>query len=190
MSRINSQDRINEKLSPRRKRKGGKAPFIISFSAAAVVVVLVIVASALGQSKSDNPTDNNMPSGKNVVITPENVKEVIKDMEDKKVAPGTYNVKMNPTWTFETGSVASKDAYVENAATNNNDVRFTITRKDTEEEIYSSPIIPLGSRLANITLDTALPAGSHDCIITYHLLDENGEDVSSVKLSLTITVEK
>lgn len=186
MSRINSQDRINEKLSPRRKRKGGKAPLIISFAATAVVVVLVIVAYALSQSKSDN----NTPSGKNVVITPENVKEVIKDMKDKKVAPGTYNVKMSPAWTFENGSVASKDAYVENAATNNNDVRFTITRKDTEEEIYSSPIIPLGSRLANITLDTALPAGSHDCIITYHLLDEKGEDVSSVNLSLTITVEK
>ena len=190
MSRINSQDRINEKLSPRRKRKGGKAPFIISFAVVGVLVVLVIVASALGQGKSDNTSDTGASSEKNVVITPDNVQDVIDSMNEKRVAPGTYNVKMNPTWTFESGSSTSKDAYVENSATNNNDVRFTITLKDTDEEVFSSPIIPLGSRLANITLDKALPAGTHDCIITYHLLDDKGEDVSSVKLSLTITVEK
>lgn len=185
MASFNSHDRINDRLSPVNKKKGGKGLFLGGCAALAVVVLAVVSISVMGKPKLSEPADTQ---SKNIVVTPENVDEVIEELEDKKVAIGTYNVKMNPTWTFDDGEATSTDAYVENSAVNNNDVRFTVEQKDTEELIYSSPIIPLGSRLENIALDKVLPAGSYECIITYHLLDDNGEDSSSVKLNLNIVV--
>ena len=186
MSRINSQDRINEKLSPRRKRKGGKAPLLISTIAGIAVLTIVIVATALG--KSSNEAE---PTKRNTVVTPENVEEVIKDLKENEetIPVGQYTATMNGTWTFETGESISKDAFVENDPANTNDVRFTVTLADSGEEILSSPVLPLGSRLENISLDKALPAGSYECIITYYLLDDQGKDTSSVKLNLNIMVK-
>lgn len=184
MARISSNEHINDSLSPQKKKRGGKG-VIIGGCTALVAVVAVVITVAAMNGNSSKPSNS---SSKNQIVTPDNVEEVLKSMEEKKVDTGSYNVRMNPTWTFESGDAISTDAYVENAPTNNNDVRFTVEIKDTAELIYSSPVIPLGSRLANITLDKALPAGSYECIITYHLLDENGEDSSSVKLNLNIKV--
>ena len=183
MARINSQDRINDRLSPGKNKKGGKGLLLGGLTTLAVVAITIVSVSAFTSS-------NNEPlSGEpNRIVTPDNIEEIIESMEDKKVTAGSYNVRMNPTWTFKNGKAASEDAYVENAVTNNNDVRVTITLNDTEELIYTSPIIPLGSRLADIVLDKDLPAGSYDCIITYHLLDDKGEDVSTVNLNLGVVI--
>ena len=183
MARISSHERINDGLSPRKRKKGGKGVIIGGCTALVAVAAVVVTVTAMNNSPS--PSND---SSINQIVTPDNVEEVIESMEDKKVSIGSYNVRMNPTWTFEKGDATSVDAYVENAPTNNNDVRFTVEIKDTKELIYSSPVIPLGSRLSNITLDKALPAGSYECIITYHLLDEDGENSSSVKLNLNIKV--
>jgi len=183
MSNSRSHDRINERISPRKRKKGGKTPLLVAVSVVLIFVVLICITVALGGKK-----DSDI-SGKNVVVTPENVEEKITEMESQKVQAGTYNVTMNPTWTFENGSSTSKDAYVENSVLNNNDVYFTVSLKGTEEVICTSPVIPLGSRLANITLDKALPAGSHDCVITYHLLDTSGNETTSVNIGLNIVVE-
>ena len=95
---------------------------------------------------------------------------------------------MNSTWNFSSGDVPSENAYVENAEANTNSVYFDVTRTDTEETIFESPILPVGSHLENITLDSNLPAGTYDCLVTYHLLDENDESMSTVKLTLTINI--
>ena len=52
------------------------------------------------------------------------------------------------------------------------------------------PIIPVGSYLENIALDTALPAGTYDCILTYHLLDEENVSISTLKLTVTIVIDQ
>ena len=40
--------------------------------------------------------------------------------------------------------------------TNTNAVYFDIMRSDTEETIFESPVIPVGSHMEGITLDKAL----------------------------------
>lgn len=102
--------------------------------------------------------------------------------------PGSYQVTMNTTWHFPSGDTASEDAYVKNAEANTNAVYFDITRQDTEETIYESPIIPVGSWLEDITLDSNLPDGTYPCVIIYHLLDEEDKSISTVKLTLTIII--
>ena len=180
MANISSQDRINERLSPSTTKKGGKGPFI-AVASTAVVLILIICVLVLGKEKAI--------TGKNVVVTPDNVEDIIKEMEGQRVAPGTYEVKMNPEWTFKNATAASSNAYVENAANNTNDVYFTLSYADTKEVFHTSPVIPIGSRIANIALDSSLPKGTTDCIITYHLLDNNREELSSVNLTLSITIE-
>lgn len=185
-----SQD--NEKRE--RKKRGGNATLIIC---GVVIVGLVITVAVMAfKMKNDNsPKDakgnQTETTKRNVVVTPDNVDEVIGNMnEDDYVAPGSYEVTMNTTWNFSNGSSASENAYVGNSTSNTNDVYFDITLADTGENIYSSPVIPVGSHLENIALDKKLDKGSYDCVVTYTLVDKDQNSLSTVRVSLTINVEQ
>lgn len=160
--------------------RGGKIAIIVG---GIVIVILIGIILWLLFGKDDEKK-------RNVVVTPDNVDEVIEEMEQTEfVAPGSYQVTMNNTWNFPDGSSPSSNAYVENATANTNSVYFDILLADTEEVIYSSPILPIGSHLEDITLDKDLEAGNYDCVIKYTLIDENGDDLSSVRVSMSIVVE-
>ena len=83
----------------------------------------------------------------------------------------------------------SYDAVVENVEKNTNDVYFDVELSDTEETIYESPVIPRGSHLEALTLDKELEAGTYDCVLTYHLIDEDQNTVSTLRMGLTVMVE-
>ena len=176
-----SQERISQKFSPTSETKSKKG--IIIGITCTVVVLTVLVALVLVVLKPTGKTET-----RNVVVTPDNVDEVLADMENQKIQAGQYEVTMNTTWEFEKGDSASTNAYVENSTSNTNDVYFDIVRSDTGETIFKSPTIPVGSHLENITLDKALEAGTHECVLTYHLLDESGEPISKLNISLEIVV--
>lgn len=179
MASINSHDRINDRLSPAKKKKGGKGFLIACVVFVAIVIIVVVAVNMFGKTKKES----------NRVVTPDNVNDIIDDMDNNKVSSGSYNVRMNSTWTFKNGSLTSEDAYVENSTANNNDVYFTVALADTEEIILTSPVIAVGSSMQDITLEKSLPSGTHDCVVTYHLLDSDGNEVSSVNISLTIKVD-
>lgn len=131
------------------------------------------------------------PVNRNVVVNAENVEEVLDELDKKEVVPiGYYETIMNSTWNFPSGDEVSSNAYVENAMANTNSVYFDVTLADTNETIYESPILPVGSHLENIALDSKLSAGTYDCIVTYHLLNEENRSVSTLKLTLTIIIEQ
>ena len=167
---------MSEQKKTEKNRKGGK----IVFAGCAVI----IVSSRQGQKEEE-------PVNRNVVINKDNVEEVLSQLDEQESVPvGYYEAVMNSTWHFASGDEASDNAYVENAETNTNAVYFDVIRSDTEETIYESPIIPVGSYLENIALDTALPAGTYDCILTYHLLDEENVSISTLKLTVTIVIDQ
>lgn len=161
-------------------RKGGKIAIAVC---AVVIVVLLGVVIYLLLGKKEEPTRRN------VVVNEDNIDEVLEQLEDP-VPAGSYEVKMNSTWNFASGDAPSDNAYVENTEANTNSVYFDVTRTDTNETIFESPILPVGSYLDNITLDSDLPSGTYDCLVTYHLLDENEESISTVKLTLTINIRQ
>lgn len=166
--------------------KGG----IIALAASGVVIVAlaaVIVTLAL-KMNSSSATEENVPK-RNVVVTPDNVDEVIEQMKQEDfVAPGSYEVTMNTTWNFADGASASSNAYVANSVSNTNDVYFDVTLADTEETIYSSPVLPIGSYINDITLDKELADGTYDCVVTYTLIDKEQNPLSTVRISLTIVI--
>jgi hypothetical protein len=128
---------------------------------------------------------------RNVVITENNIDEVISNVEEKDHSdPGYYTVTMTNDWHFSTGDAASTDAVVENINTNATDVYFDIVMADDEEHvILKSPVIPVGSKLTNITLDEDLEPGTYDAVCIYHLVDKEQNTLSTVRVSLTIIVE-
>lgn len=162
--------------------KGGKIALAICIVIIALLLGMVVYL-LLNRGEEDEPVNRN------IVVNEENVEEVVEELVQKEAVPvGYYEAVMNSTWNFATGDAVSDNAYVENAETNTNPVYFDVTLADTEETIYESPILPVGSHLENITLGTALSAGTYDCILTYHLLDDENKSISTLKMSVTIVV--
>ncbi len=168
-------------------KKGGKV--VIAAGAVIIVVLLLVIIGLLFNRNGGNNNDNKPM--RNVVVNEKNAENVAEEfIEQEQIRSGNYEVTMNSTWYFTDGTSISDNAYVENVANNTNDIYFDVNLADTDEVIYSSPVIPLGSYLENIALDKDLEAGSYDCVLTYHLIDENQKTLSTLKVSLTIVIEK
>lgn len=163
------------------QKKGRKGGLLVAI----VIVALIGIIIYLLLSRNTEPEEDR----RNVVVTPENVESVLEDAGNA-VEDGYYTVTMNPTWHFSNGKSASYDAVVENVKENTNDVYFDIVLESDEEEvIYSSPVIPKGSRLEEITLDEVLKAGTYNCVVIYHLVDEEQNTLSTLRVALEIIIE-
>lgn len=171
------------------QRKGG---LVFSVTAVAVIVLLLgFIAYLLMTSRNATQEEER----RNVLITPENVESVAQEMRERQeqetTAPGYYTVTMNPSWHFASGSEPSDDAAVVNAESNTNDVYFDVVLAENEEKvIYQSPVIPIGGRLEDIALDEPLEAGSHECVVIYHIVDEEQNTLSTLRVALTIVVDQ
>ena len=162
---------------------------IVFVTMAAIIVALAFgrkneIATAPGSSTPEQPK-------REVLVTEDNVQEVIEQMAEEEYVPfGSYTATMNFDWHFATGDAESYDSYVANDPENTNDVYFDIFLSDDRDNaIYESPIIPRGSEIRNIRLKTDLDAGTYDCILIYHLVDENQNSLSTASFALTITIE-
>ncbi len=162
-----------------------------------VGLVFIAMASAIVVLAMRKPETTVTPASstpeqekREVLVTEENVQEVLQQMEEEYVPFGQYTATMNFDWHFATGDSESYDSYVANDPENTNDVYFDIFLSDDRENaIYESPIIPRGSEIKNIRLKTDLEAGTYDCILVYHLVDENQNSLSTASFALTITIE-
>ncbi len=184
MSREKANNRVNSRTSSvSTKASRGKPKLIIGL---AIVICLIGIIVYLLVNNGDSEPDSN------IVITSENVEEAIKDVEKSEfIAPGSYEATMNYKWTFDDGSSASKDAYVENCVRNKYTVYFTVALATApDKEIYHSPYLAVGSHIEKIKLDKDLDKGVYDAVLTYHLVDDKNKDVSKVSVSVTLTISK
>ena len=167
-------------------KKSVSAPLIGGIALAVAVGIAVgVFVSRGGQAPEEEPGPR-----RNVLVNEENYEEVIDDFFNMTpVQPGYYEVTMNNTWTFPNGADAPGDGYVENAASNSNDVYFDLLLSDTRETIYESPVIPLGGYMRNFSLDTKLDPGAYECDMVYHLVNERQETQSTLTVGVTVIVE-
>lgn len=171
----------------RKQGSGKKGIMFIAVGVVLIIILLTVIAVLLlrGQGqKTEEPK-------RSVVVNQSNAEEIASEMISQEyIEPGYYSASMTTTWHFETGDAASYDAYVANVAENTNDVYFDIFLEGEEEEpIYQSPVIPRGSEMEGIALDKPLDSGTHNCVLIYHLVDENQKTVSTLRVGLTIVVE-
>ena len=169
--------------APEKNPKSNKKLIIVGI--AIIIILLAIIAFLIFREKEDE-------SKRNVVVNRDNVEEVTEDMINQKyIEPGYYNVVMPMEWHFKTGDAVSEDAYVENVEENTNDVYFDVFLADDESEsLLESPVIPRGSEMESIALDKPLEAGTHDCVMVYHLIDEEQNTLSTLRVGFKIIVEK
>lgn len=154
------------------------------------MVVLLIAGVSIYLVVSSSSRDNNQEKNgtrRDVVVTPENVDEILAALEETN-PDSSYTASMNVDWFFDDGTSPSKNAFVENAPENSRTVYFDILLIGTSEMVYSSPYIPVGSSLKNITLQTALGAGDYDAVCLYHLVDDNENEISTVSVAVTLHI--
>lgn len=163
--------------------------------AVAIIIVLVVVVVILLNKYNNNVRKNDVPeeNKRNVVVNESNVESVVDGLVSEAasyVEPGYYTVNMNTEWHFSKGDAVSDNARVDNLAENTNDVYFDVfLAEDESEPIYQSPVIPRGSFLEYIALDKVLNEGKYDCVIVYHLIDDNQNTISTLRVAFTIVVE-
>ena len=166
--------------------KGTKVAFIGGGTVIAALLVTVIVLLVKGNGVAKDEVKRN------VVVNSNNVEQVAEELiKEEYVAPGYYSTQMSTTWHFATGDAVSEDAYVKNDAGNTNDVFFDVFLESNEDEpILQSPVIPRGSELNEISLEKKLDAGTYDCVMVYHLIDDEQNTVSTLRVAFTIIIEQ
>lgn len=168
--------------------KGGKT--IIIAGVIIIIALLGVIIFLLVSGREDKEEETEK---RNVVVNEGNAEDVAAQMIEEGqeyVEPGYYTVSMDTDWHFSKGDAVSDDAWVDNLAENTNDIYFDVfLAEDEGEAIYQSPVIPRGSHLEQIALDKPLEKGTYDCVIVYHLVDEEQETVSTLRVAFTITVD-
>ncbi len=170
------------------QKQGNIGRVLLIICAVVILALLVTVVVLLTRGNGGTVAEEETPK-RDVVVNEDNAEEIAEEIINREtVAPGTYQVTMNSTWNFQNGTAASDNAYVENSTANTNPVYFDLEMTDTEEAIYESPVIPVGNYLDGIKLDTDLDAGTYDCVLTYHLVDEEQNTLSTLRMAVTVVV--
>ena len=163
----------------------------------ALVVVLVFVVAILagvviyfvGRDKKDDTNGRAVAESVRTVIDAESASDVVGQMREQ-VEEGMFACKMSMKWTFEDGSSESQDAYVANSESNTHPIYFDVYLDDSDEPIYSSPILPVGTSLTNFKLDRQLSKGEYRATVMYTLIDDvdSQQEISKAGFVIQITV--
>lgn len=169
--------------------KSGKTRAVIIGAVAAVVIIAALVAVIVGlmNKKPEPAAVRETTEARGTVVTSENIDEVREEFA-KPVEDGYYVTRMNVEWSFATSRTPSVNAYVANPSSNKRTVYFDVTLKDTEELVYSSPFIPVGAELKDFALDADLKAGTYPAVVTYHLVDDDENELTTVSVTVTLYI--
>ena len=140
-------------------------------------------------SKDDSKTgivyDDSAVEGGWDNLSPEEIAEKL----NEKVAEGMINISMNTAPYFEDGT-SDGNLMIVNESINNYPQKVQIVRNDTQEVIYESGAIAVGSKIERAKLDVVPPAGTYECTAYFHNLDpETGDIIGTAGAIITITIQ-
>lgn len=171
-----------------------KIMIIIAFIALIAALVVCIVLLFLKPTGDVQPTgvsdDSNSAAAvalERGFVSEDSAQDIVSEMADK-VAEGMFECKMTTSWTFDDVESASHNAYVANVENNRYTLYFDVIEESTNEKLYSSPMLPVGTDIKDIKLEKSLPAGDYNAVVMYTMVDENYEEVSSVGFKITISI--
>lgn len=196
MRKVANTSKENKTEGKEVMQKSKVSPMIILVSILLVILIAVGIILIVVLTRKDEPVPQGETSspveeqvvGRGTVITEENVEEALDELNAVDPKYNQYTAKMNFDWVFDRWDVPSDNAKVENIESNEVTVYFDLILQETNELVYSSPFIPAGSKLENFALAEEVPAGEYPAIVTYHLVDENNNDVSELSMSVTLTI--
>lgn len=182
----------NQKESAEKKHKNIIIMIVVAFAVLVVALIACIVLLLTKQKEEPAQETQNAPRSTVLdrgFVDEDNAGDIMDEMSDK-VSKGMFECKMTTAWTFDDGKSASPNAYVANVENNLYTLYFDVYEESTNELLYSSPMLPVGTELKNFKLDKELAAGEYDAVVMYTMVDENLEEVSSVGFKVTISVSK
>jgi len=181
----------DDKLRDKKKRKKKIILIIIIISLVTVIGLLIYFLWFHPKDENSmNVRDQLTPTGRGFILTPENVEEARRLMEEPPGPDAQYTVSLTTNWEFETWDTPSRTASVDNLASNSRTVYFDVILRETNRLVYSSPYIPLGGTLEQFALDTRVTAGEHPATVTFFLVDDDLEYIADVSVAVTLTILK
>jgi len=179
------------------KDQGSKKTVIIIGIVIIILLLAVIIILLLRKEPDKAEPDAGQSATREtvnesrIVLDEQSAQETIDEMR-KQVEEGMFECSMSMDWTFEDGNAESKDAFVENSSSNSHPLYFDVVLDGSDEVIYSSPILPVGTQLTNFKLDVPLEAGTYKALCKYTLLkdEETQEPLSSANFVININVQK
>ncbi len=173
------------------EKKKNKAVIIVAAVFLVVVIVLIgIIIYLLNRENSEVENEQRKVAGSARTVIDEDSANNVMDQMREEVAEGMFECQMSMTWTFANGKAESQNAYVANSINNTHPICFDVYMRDTEELLYASPVLPVGTELRNIKLDKELPAGNYQATVMYKLLEDvdSQEEISNAGFVVTINV--
>lgn len=147
-----------------------------------VCIVLIIIVAVLIYFLT-RPKDT---------MTEGNYEQIMEDIRNE-VEEGYFETYMNTEWRFPDGNSETTNAVLGNSPNNKKPIRCEIKLADTEEVVFKTDVIPVGTELPPFKLDTDLDAGTYNAICQVYLLDEEEDgsytDYSNAGFNVTIIVE-
>lgn len=182
----------NKKESADKKRRNIIIVIVVAF--VALVAALIACIVLLLAKQKEEPVQQSESTQRSTVldrgfVDEDNAGDIVDEMSEK-ISKGMFECKMTTAWTFDDGKSESPNAYVANVENNLYTLYFDVIEESTNELLYSSPMLPVGTELKNFKLDKELAAGEYDAVVMYTMVDENMEEVSSVGFKVTISVSK
>lgn len=175
------------------EKKGGASKLIIIIGAV-IIVLLVAIILILLLKKTPEPTESagndntrTVAESTRVVLDADSASNIMDEMR-KEVEEGMFECQMSMTWSFADGTSESNDAIVVNSSNNSYPLYFDVTLNDTNELIYSSPVVPVGSQLTQIKLDKDLDPGEYEATVMYSLLDDETSQTVKSQAGFVITI--
>ena len=163
--------------------------FLVCAIGAGIFLITRLVSKPLTKEDARGQTgivyDSSAVEGGWDNLSPEEIAERL----NQKVEEGMINISMNTAPYFENGT-AEGNVMIVNEAINNYPQQVEFIRNDTQEVIYQSKAIPVGSKIERAALDVELPAGSYECTAMFHNLDpETGDIIGTAGAIITITIK-
>ena len=163
--------------------------FLVCAIGAGIFLITRLVSKPLSKeearAKAGIVYDSSATEGGWDNLSPEEIAEKL----NEKVAEGMINISMNTAPYFEDGK-AEGNVMIVNESINNYPQQVEFIRNDTQEVIYQSKAIPVGSKIERAALDVELPAGTYECTAMFHNLDPvSGEIIGTAGAIITITVK-
>lgn len=166
-------------------------------TAGVVILILLIIALVLFlfKSCSGEQAPDPIPSGSIVYDTgaveggwDEADTDKIVDSLNEKVEQGMINISMNTSPIFQNGT-STGNLMIVNVSINNYPQVVEIVRNDTNESIYKSGAIAVGSKIEKAKLDVDLDAGTYDCTAMFYNVDPaTGDFLGCAGAIITVTV--
>ena len=177
------------------KKKNTRNIWLVIFLCAVLLIGALLLA-VLVFGESEKPADVIDDTSAGLVFDEAAVEggweqlsqEEIEAKLNEQLEEGMINISMNTSPYFEDGT-SKGNLMIVNETINRYPQKVEIIRNDTDEVIYTSGAIAVGSKIEAAALDVDLDAGTYECTALFHNLDNSGNIIGSAGAIITITIK-